>query len=215
MTSTEKTSEELKEDFLEEVRISGAINDALKVRGGHHVYQKLSEEKTPEARKERRKHSLRREEFREELRSNLQRLAEDYKEGVSSDEHIGKIRKLAADLSSRYKDILDGDLSFGVAAKALNVYLKSRWCADREIKPPHCPFDDRVLQKIKPPEVDGQDSSFHATWTDATEDHYKEWVSLATKAAGGVPLPEWELKLWQDSVVAERTKIQERLKRNL
>jgi hypothetical protein len=196
----------LRQDFLEEVRVSSAMSDALKVRGTERVYKKVSKNAEP-------KHLLRREEFREELRSNLQQLAEDYKDVVISDDHIRNIRKLAADLSSSYKDILDGDLSFGVAAKALNTYLKNRWCADGNIKPTHCPFDRRVLKKIRPRKKKGQASTFHDKWTDATEGHYKEWVSLATGAAGGLSLSEWELKLWQEEVVKERQKVQERLKR--
>jgi hypothetical protein len=88
---TGNTPDALKQDFLEEVRISSAISDALKVRGGHHVYKEVSKEETPEGKKERRKHSLRREEFREELRSKLQHYAETYKQPVDSEQHITNI----------------------------------------------------------------------------------------------------------------------------
>ena len=203
--STGNVVDALRQDFLEEVRVSSAMSDALKVRGTRRVYyKKVSKSAEP-------KHLLRREEFREELRSNLQQLAEDYKDPVTSDDHIRNIRKLVADLSSSYKDILGGRLLFGVAAKALNTYLKNRSCADGNIKPTHCPFDRRVLKKIRPRKKRGQASTFHDKWTDATEDHYKEWVGLATAAARGVSLSDWELKLWQDEVVNERQKVRERL----
>jgi len=152
------------------------------------------------------------EEFRGELRSKLQHYAETYKQNVSPEQHIANIRELASSLSTRYADILEGNLSFGIAAKALNTYLKSRWCADGTIQPTHCPFDDRVLKRIRPRKKRGQPSTFRSTWTDATEEHYREWVDLAEKVAGGVPLSEWELKLWQEAVAKERKKVRERLK---
>ena len=155
--STGNIPDPLRQEFLEEIRLSNAMNDALKTRGGGPVYKKVPKDKTPEAIEVRRKHLLRREEFRKDLRSRLQHCAESYRQGVTSGDHISNIRELAKDFSDRYQDILKGKLSFGVVAKGPHSYNVSHSTISRltvrQLRPtvsPLCWFRFRLSPKHSP-----------------------------------------------------------------
>lgn len=207
---------ELKTKFVEEIRLSGAISDAMKTRKGRRVFKKDSSEKEKKKEQERR-----RDEFREELRLKLREYASQYTAEVKDEAHIENIRNLAEHFTKNYKDILEGEeLVFGVAQKALNVYLKSLWCAGENIIPPHCPFDSDILDLIKPKlprkrksvvSKNPEPANFKHGWTDASEADYRTWVTLAKAKAGQQSLPEWELAEWQTAQDRERTRIVERI----
>jgi hypothetical protein len=139
VTTTEV--EKLKRNFVEELRLSSAISDALKTRGGRRVFRKIvSDKETEEGKKERREQGQRIDEFREDLHAKLRGYAEAYTVEVVHEAHIKNIRDLAGDLTEKYKDILyDKELTFGVAQKALNVYLKASGVPTGR----HCPLTAR------------------------------------------------------------------------
>ena len=142
------------------------------------------------------------------LKDELHKLAACYygpeeQSPVGPEEHIQKIAALveAIKRSSCAVYLEDGGLRFGVAHKALNVYLKFLWCERRIPMPPHCPFDRTMLLETLtlPRDCNGD-------WTKGTEDDYCKWITAAKVAAGDEPLARWELNLYTPlSVTLEQT----------
>ena len=138
--------------------------------------------------------------FRSTLKSELRNLAKGYSSRDLEDEpHIQNIRDLASRLKQSYAEVLNEDeLRFGIAQKAVNMYLKYLWCANLDIRPPHCPFDYGIIAALK------LNANFEHKWTFAHEDDYREWVRLAKVAAeargfkGFRALSEWELWQWAE-----------------
>ncbi len=133
------------------------------------------------------------------LRAELRKLAACYSgpEGtqpVGPEEHIQKIAALVEAIKTSCAACLeDGSLRFGVAHKALNVYLKFLWCEGRIPMPPHCPFHGEMIAKLKLP------TGCERRWTHGTEKDYRAWITAAEIEAGTEPLARWELCLWTRS----------------
>jgi hypothetical protein len=198
--------EELKAKFIEETRVANAISDATKIRRGRRIFEKTA------THEQEAKQKLKREEFALELGSMLRRYAKEYTVVVEDGPHIANIRDLRKYLSDNYQDILnDHELVFGVAQKALNVYLKYLWCADGTTIPPHCPFDNIVLKEISPRKIRKQPYTFEERWTYANENQYREWVALARDKAGQKSLSAWELEVWQAAQERAREEIAQRI----
>jgi len=143
-----------------------------------------------------------REAFKENLKEELRSLSKQYEgNDVGDDAHIQNIRAMANRLEQQHSDILnDGRLYFGVAAKALNVYLKYLHCANFDVRPPHCPFDYGIIDELNPKDGIGR----RWTFCDKEED-YREWVRLAKEAAkrgGFESASDWETVTWD----AQQTK---------
>jgi hypothetical protein len=102
---------------------------------------------------------------------------------------------MAERLGKQHSEVLnDGKLVFGVAAKALNVYLKYLDCAGFDVRPLHCPFDYDLIAELRPP-ADVQNK-----WTYGQEGDYRAWVRLAQSAveSGGFDsLAAWEVVTWE------------------
>jgi hypothetical protein len=198
--------EELKTKFIEETRVANAISDATKVRRGRRIFEKASTDEQETRQK------LRREEFALELGSMLRRYSKGYTVEVKDEPHIENIRELRKYLNDNYEDILNNhDLTFGVAQKALNVYLKYLWCVDGKTLPPHCPFDREILDAIRPRKIRKQPYTFEDRWTYANENQYREWVALAREKAGQKSLSAWELEVWQAAQERAREEIVHRI----
>ena len=174
--------------FLEGVFLSNAIASAL----GHSSTYAIKDEKG-------------RETVRDALRSELCDLARKYAcKVVGADAHVENIEELARRVSARCGSSLKCNrLRFGVAQKALNLYLKFLWCAGRiQDTPPHCPFDSTVIDTLRRNlrEQNRLPSGWKNTWNKWTEvddkDIYCEWVKAATIVAGNESLAEWELRVW-------------------
>lgn len=136
-----------------------------------------------------------RDKVRGELRSGLCNLAAQYSNEIDPEAHIKNIETLARQVSVSCASLLNGDhLRFGIAQKAVNLYLKYLWCAGRIPSPPHCPFDNNVIN------VNGRldlPSGCERRWTQADKpEHYRDWVAAAAKKAKGISLADWELHLW-------------------
>jgi hypothetical protein len=167
--------------FLEEIFVSNAIAASFSVRSGGVIYASgITEEQ--------------RSKLREVAKRELRGLATGYSTPVSEGQHIQNISNLATSISHNCNLLLsEGCFRFGIAQKALNVYLKYLWCANRIPTPPHCPFDSIVIGKLK---------LLHGSpdqWTRIVDaSPYKAWVSAAKLVAGPTSLAEWELTVWQD-----------------
>jgi hypothetical protein len=166
--------------FLEEIFVSNSIAASFSVRAGGGIYASgITEEQ--------------RSKLREVAKRELRELALGYSAPVSEDQHIQNISNLAASISHNCSLLLsEGGFRFGIAQKALNVYLKYLWCANQIPTPPHCPFDSIVIGKLK---------LLHGSpdqWTKIVDaSPYKEWVSAAKLVAAPASLAEWELTVWQ------------------
>ena len=166
--------------FLEDVFLSNAIGVSFSVRAGGGIYLKGA---TGDQRLE----------LRGAVRRELLRLAHGYSVSVIEEQHIQNISELASSVSRTCEPALhDGCFRFGIAQKALNVYLKYLWCADRIPIPPHCPFDAIIIGKLK------LTLGCPDQWTKIVDAApYREWVSAARLVAGAKSLAEWELGVWQ------------------
>lgn len=115
---------------------------------------------------------------------------------MDDEAHIRRIRELASGLTKAHAAVLYGEeFVFGVAAKAVNVYLKHLWCGEPslDIRPTHCPFDNNIIDALNP-------QGCERRWTYGGEKDYREWVRLAYLAAtaeGYSRLSEWELEKWK------------------
>ena len=167
---------DLKWRFLDDVYLTNAMSDALRRSCTYSDDAKDSDK----------------EQCRNELKSALSEIARRYQHVVDEQQHIDNIHGLKTRISQRCKTTLrGGTLRFGVAQKAVNVYLKYLWCAGAIPIPPHCTFDDTIIGKLKLP------SNCSTTWTmtDSQQD-YDQWVSAAKVLAGAEPLAAWELRVW-------------------
>src|SRR6266481_4559253 len=102
-----------------------------------------------------------REKLQRVLRAKLLELAAKYSTdvAVTTEEHLKNTQELAAHAKQHCEKFLQGGkLRLGVAAKALNLYLKYLWCVRRlKVPPPHCPFDHTVIYDLL---------GFHDKWTE-------------------------------------------------
>lgn len=88
--------------------------------------------------------------FQGALRSELERLENEYREPVDEERHIQNILGMSKLLSSHHAAILQNHcFRIGLAQKALNLYLKYLWCLGIIPEPPHCPFDSRVIDRLR------------------------------------------------------------------
>ena len=136
---------------------------------------------------------LARRQFQDALRRALQSLLPQYKVEVSHEQHCTNIKSVADNLSAVNKDTLaDDEFRIGSAQKALNLYLKFMWCLGRIERPPHCPFDFRVVSLIPGCKV---------KWTKLkTLGEYERLVSEARRVAGDLSLADWELVEYQKTM---------------
>jgi len=128
------------------------------------------------------------------IRSVLCDLATRYS-GEVSDKHVKNIEDLARRVTEKCASLLKGGhLRFGVAQKALNLYLKYLWCMGKIPPPPHCPFDRGIIQSKKLLDFPKDN------WTEVDDDGtYLKWVSKAEEKrrnASGGSISEWELGVW-------------------
>jgi len=126
------------------------------------------------------------------IKNNVQTLYTDrYQDGeVSETSHIENIinfkSKTDADFSA---SLAAGQLNIGTTQKLINLYLKYQWCMGNCPRPPHCPFDRIIIDKLKlenPP-----------SWTKITQvETYQKLVSAAKLIAAPSSLAEWELTVF-------------------
>ena len=136
-----------------------------------------------------------RKEFHDSLREALVELATQYKRSVVDDAHVKNILHLAQSLSGKHRALLNGgEMKFGHAQKALNLYLKYLWCLELTEVPLHCPIDSIILQKIP--------KFTQVRWTQLTDPtEYKSIIAAAKAQAAikGLSIAAWELQEYNTS----------------
>lgn len=77
-------------------------------------------------------------------------LLTQYQEEVSDEQHIANIKDIK-NYSENFAHILNnGNFSFGVSQKILNLYLKYQWCLGYlKSTPPHFPVDRRIQNELR------------------------------------------------------------------
>ncbi len=128
--------------------------------------------------------------FQGRLQRQLEAIAVRYQAPQDDGTHLAQIEDLATSLSSECRDVLRGGrFRIGPAQKALNLFLKYLWCAGEIGPPPHCPFDYRIIQRLR--------LSKPINWTDLDDPAtYMALVEAARAKAAPFSLPDWELKTY-------------------
>lgn len=190
--SPAETAKRLKRKFIEDALLEDSVRDATAHDWHKTTVGPVFKEAKTETEKEQKK------EFKKALREELRSLARQYEgKDMDTDTHIQNILGLAERLGKRHSGILHEDkLVFGIAAKALDVYLKYLHCANFDVRPPHCPFDYGIVDELNPK----GDVERRWTFCDKQED-YREWVRLAKEAAkrdGFDSVTDWETVTWDE-----------------
>lgn len=126
--------------------------------------------------------------------------------------HISHIVALQKAVTDEHGDNLaGGKLKFGRAQKLLNMYLKYLWCAGKMPEPPHCPFDDIIINRKLQERDDEFWNSFGGVehleaqpgheniwvWTQSDRlENYLVWLAAADEMAkrdNCKSIAEWEL----------------------
>jgi hypothetical protein len=100
-----------------------------------------------------------------------------------------------------YKIFKQGQPSFGVAQKAVNLFLKYLWCLDIFKQPPHCPIDSQILKEIK-----WNSPKKHGTakkWSTFSKKDYEGAISDIEKVRNESKkssIATWELAEWKSSL---------------
>jgi hypothetical protein len=195
-SGTAEEVEKLKRKFIEDTLLPHALSDSLSQSRWESVRPVFKTAPIEEAAKK--KYEEKRQAFRSALTAELRNLAKTYEGSDVDDEpHIKTIRDMGDRLGKDYGNVLNGGkLFFGVAQKALNIYLKYLWCSNFDVRPPHCPFDYDIISRLKPKVGIGR------KWTHSdSEDDYREWVRLAKEASereGYKSSSEWEVATWDE-----------------
>jgi hypothetical protein len=130
--------------------------------------------------------------FQEAMRKLLEEMAGEYAKDVSEERHVENIERLAKQLTGDHATILaEGGMRIGLAQKALNLYLKYRWCLGEIPKPPHCPLDSIVLGNVP--------GCKDVRWTRIEEiEEYRRIIAAAKDEARfkGQSLAQWELTIY-------------------
>ena len=132
---------------------------------------------------------VQRREFRKALSTFVEvNLAVQYQQTVSEDTHIMNIHTLIS-FSAKHGELLNGEkITFGVAQKILNLYLKYQWCLGNIPTPPHFPVDRIIQGKLELPKI--------INWTTLnSETEYRNIIEKAKEMAKSKfnSLAEWEL----------------------
>lgn len=119
-------------------------------------------------------------------------------EKVDEKEHLENIEFLVK--KSQEYDLCvflnEGTITFGVAQKLLNMYLKYLWCAGMIMhEPPHCPIDSIVLRNL---DIDTAQKSQGALpkWPDADEKTYNKYINKLNDKTNNPS--QWELREWSE-----------------
>lgn len=127
---------------------------------------------------------------RKEWRREVQNKLKNERECGYSADNIERIRQFI-EATADDKILQNGKLTFGVAQKILNLFLKYCWSLDWITnEPPDCPIDSRILSKLK---WNGN------PWSKMNENDYNDVMKRVEKESKTKNLSRamWELKEWE------------------
>jgi hypothetical protein len=130
--------------------------------------------------------------FRDLMKAKVERISAQYKnDSVSELKHINNIQAIV-DSSREFAIILNnGQITFGIAQKILNLYLKFLWCAGIISEPPHCPLDSLILKRINWRGVG---------FTAMSHEDYKRAIQALKEIIGKKSLAQWELEIYNELI---------------
>jgi hypothetical protein len=139
--------------------------------------------------------TVRKENFRNLLKVRLSGLRLEKEERDLRSDHFERIQEFQE--ASRDPTILkNGIISFGVAQKIVNLYLKYLWCLGIfKSSPPHCPFDRNVIHVLRQCCDNQKDRRWLSdiAWTEMTQADYVRLVGVAQSSISSPSIAEWEL----------------------
>ncbi len=137
------------------------------------------------------------EEFRKDIGIYLVEVGERYD---PINDHCERIQNFKKEINNaRNYDILVRDeISFGVAQKLVNLYLKYLWCLGKFDIPPHCPIDRLVINE------GCQHPNRYHPWTQMPQEKYVDAMNEIKQKAGNESLAVWELNLWNDRTSVDK-----------
>ena len=120
-----------------------------------------------------------------------------YKNIVNDVKHVANIENISYKASKQFSNILHFNrFRIGTSQKILNLYLKYLWCFGEITKPPHCPIDGLVLEKLKQISPKNYKKIFSISWTKLDNiNQYNKIIDVARYIVGE-DLSEWELNFW-------------------
>ena len=104
---------------------------------------------------------------------------------ILEEEHFNNIEKLAECFKSHKCILREPYYKIGIAQKLLNLRLKYLWCIGKICRPPHCPIDRRILNKVR------WKCDPWTKWD--CIDQYKAAIELIEKSSGSKHIADWEL----------------------
>lgn len=130
--------------------------------------------------------------FREHMKTKVERISTRYqRSSVPEQIHIDNIQEVI-DHSRQFARILNnGEITFGIAQKILNLYLKFLWCDGIIREPPHCPLDSRILESI----------NWRGTgFTSMSHEDYKNAILALKEIVERKSLAQWELEKYNEII---------------
>ena len=171
-----------KELFIRDMILSNSISAAFQhVKGGVYTKEVTAKQK---------------EEFRKKIEKYLVGVEKEYHQ-TSDKNHCERIRDFIKNTADDVA-LKNGELSFGVAQKLVNLYLKYLWCMDKLGTPPHCPIDRFVIDN------GCQHPHLYHPWTQMTQEKYVDAMNEIKQTAGNESLAVWELNLWNDGTSVDK-----------
>ena len=108
----------------------------------------------------------------------------------TSDEHCNNLIEIKKWADRNFSQILSkNEIKLGVGQKLLNLYLKYLWCLDKVSKPPHCPIDRIIVNKL----------GLKYNWTQInSEKEYKIIINRIKEVKKiGESIAEWEYRNYE------------------
>jgi hypothetical protein len=184
---TKVNFKEKQSEFVLQQCLINSINAAFRLRRAGSVYSK-SEDKSAQLR------------LRQDFAIAIVKAAKKVINAQTDQQGAILIRAIDGvvnGLEKKHKATLaKGQISFGVAQKALNLFLKYLWGLGLSPYPPHCPIDSQVLKEINwEKEIKKGEEK---TWPFFDKQDYKKAVNLILKNSQSIA--EWELEVFKPSI---------------
>lgn len=130
------------------------------------------------------------------IAEKVEELAGHYEQEnqVNEDVHLKNIATVQQHAIDHGGDLLRKNvLSFGIAQKLFNLYLKHLWCLGRIQEPPHFPVDRQIQNLMQIP------NNEIVNWTTADNDDYMRVIDMAReRKADNEGLAQFELRIFNE-----------------
>jgi hypothetical protein len=137
------------------------------------------------------------EDFKKMIKEELIKVGEECRAKPISEKMLLDYVENLIEKSKQFAPLLrTGELPFGRAQKAVNLYLKYLWCLDEIDTPPHCPIDAIVIRRAF--ELWGNRKIRDIQWTKMNKDQYDQIIIEINSHIKHSSLSEWELGVFNN-----------------